>query len=203
MPFRAKLSSAIDIYLRSDHHTDAMPAHRHLVTLICHLIDTISVICMHCGDFIAGKIQKDIFPQISRLLQKFSLISTDIKESDQELVLCIFIHIKKLFSNIRTAVALLAIVPTLTGMILPFLANNGLIGDSAYEAFATVLVVDFDSSLRYLYDISGIGIPERVFLPHKQMASDDTMNNHNSTLRRRCLALIVELETKAELQLLI
>jgi hypothetical protein len=204
LPLKSNLKSTVDSYLYQNAYYETGTARCHLAALLCNLVNVISTVSIYCSEFLAEKIEKDIFPLFSRVLDAFLKSAKDLTltENDQDVFVAISDCLEKLFSKCKLGIALQTSIPSLSALILPFLGYGGTVGDKAFETMKTILAVKFDFSLRSLYRLSCTKFPDRPIL-HQITPEEDDMfcDEHSNILRNRCLDLIHFIEKEPELPL--
>lgn len=205
LPLKSNLKSTVDSYLCHNVYYETGTARCHLAALLCNLVDVISTLSIYCVEFLSEKIEKDIFPLFSRVLDAFLKSAKDLTltENDQDVFVAISDCLENLFSKRKLGIALQTSIPSLSALILPFLAYEGTVGDKAFETLKTILAVKFDFSLRSLYHLSCTKFPERPILKNQITPEDDNVlcDEHSNILRNRCLDLIQFIEKEPELPL--
>jgi hypothetical protein len=204
LSLQSNLKSAVDSYLHRDAHFETESARGHLAALISSLISVISTLSDYCAEFLAEKVQKDIFPLFFQMLDTIFKGSNDftLAENDQDVLVSVAICLTKMFSKYETGVALQATIPPLSAMILPFLGFGDIVGQKVFETMQAILAVNSDFTLRSLYHLSCTRFPERPLLHQPTIREDNTPQDEcNVILRKRCLDLIRFIESGPELSL--
>lgn len=162
----------------------------------------ISTLSELCDGFIADRFQSTIFPHMSKLFESLLHIvgtSSDnekekdetrynnirIKNEDENILNSLLDCVSRVFS--ANGVYLASMVSIVGSIIVPFIALDGTVGDSAMDAMKALVKVDSDCLWRTLMKMSGRDIPKRPLLPVNNRVSHPVVE---SRLSKRCLEIV-------------
>jgi len=143
-------------------------ARKHLASLLASTFGVVRKLGQINGEMVASVFQEDIYPIMGKLLShilpqvEYSIDKcAQSSDTNSTILSSILDCLKIMFSPGEGAIILANIMPSAGSMILPLLAKNSKIGETAMEIIKLFLAIDCDCLWRSLLSISGNALPKK------------------------------------------
>lgn len=155
------------------HITKALPAPDHSsdVAFLSTLFDLVGAMAFISGSFIWRRLKEDIWPACARIVEahlrsrthETKPIDKTLLTGKDKLILSVFDLYKTVFRTQELAEKASRTIASVGATIIPFIGEQGPIGEAAMEALRAMLSVDSDALWRVLLSTSGEGLPPSPF----------------------------------------